>query len=67
MPNLDTDAITAKEAGEVLGKNRRQVLRLVSTGQLIPALKLPGDTGAYLFNRADIEALLTEGTDRRTS
>jgi hypothetical protein len=33
------------------------VNRLVRLGRLVPAKKLPGLRGSYLFNRADVEAL----------
>jgi len=36
------------------------VIRLVKAGKLTPVQKLPGLRGAYLFNRADIEALAAE-------
>jgi hypothetical protein len=60
MPNMDTTAdteVTAAEAAEILGKDRRQVTRLVKRGTLKPSRKLPGYTGAYLFWRADVEAI----------
>lgn len=60
MPNLDTfpsNEITAAEAAEIIGKDRRQITRLVERGELKATRKLPGATGAYLFNRADVEAL----------
>lgn len=45
MPNL----VNTAEAASQLGISRRQVLRLAERGDLTPALKLPGRTGAYLF------------------
>lgn len=44
------------EAATILGTNRRRVLRLVQRGQLVPALKLPATTGAYLFDSARVQA-----------
>lgn len=46
-------------AARVLGITRRQVLRLVEVGALVPAAKMDGVTGAYLFDPADVEALRT--------
>lgn len=60
MPNMDTTAdteVTAAEAAEILGKDRRQVTRLVKRGTLTPSRKLPGHTGAYLFWRSDVTAI----------
>ena len=60
MPNMDTTAdaeVTAAEAAEILGKDRRQVTRLVKRGTLTPSRKLPGYTGAYLFWKSDVTAI----------
>ena len=48
--------MTTAEAALILGKSVTTVNRLTAAGQLTPSHKLPGKTGAYLFNRADIEA-----------
>lgn len=46
------------EAAQMLGKSPRTVHRLVSSGQLAPALTAPGGfKGVFLFNRSDVEAL----------
>jgi len=50
--------ITAAEAGVILGRTPRTIQRLADAGILASAQKLPGLTGAYLFRRADVEALL---------
>ena len=60
MPKLDTLPIGAKEVAKILGIDRRQILRMVKAGKLPTLTKLDGDTGAYLFNRSDIEALANE-------
>ena len=49
--------ITSDEAATLLDVDRRSVVRFVVRGELTPALKLPGRTGAYLFERADVEQL----------
>lgn len=54
----DDDLITAAEAGIILGKTPRTIARMAGDGTVLPAHKLPGLTGAYLFRRADVEALL---------
>lgn len=60
MPN---DLIGSAEACELLGGIDRSTLsRWVAFGKLAPAQQLPGRNGAFLFRRADVEALATETT-----
>lgn len=55
------DLIGSQEAARLLGKSARTIHRLVSSGDLKPYTIAPGGyAGAYLFARADIEALLAE-------
>lgn len=50
--------ITSREAAELLGVAEiSTVMRYVRLGKLVPARKLPGRTGAYLFRRRDVEKL----------
>lgn len=49
------DLMTAAQAAEVLGCSQRTVARMAEDGRLTPALKLPGETGAYLFEPAEVE------------
>lgn len=58
MPNADL--IGSAEVAERLGLDRSTLNRHVRAGKLTPALKLPGETGAYLFDRAAIEALAAD-------
>jgi len=51
MPNLDL--ISAVEAGEILGVSRDTVLRWASVPRLA-SVKLPGATGARVFERAEV-------------
>ena len=48
--------ITIADAAQILGKDRKTVLRWIGSGR-IPAIKLSGKTGAYLIDPNDIEAL----------
>lgn len=50
-----TDLLTTAEVAELLGKRVRTVQRMVAKGQLIAAQKLPGPTGAYLFDPDQFE------------
>lgn len=45
------------EAAERLNRHPRSVTRLAKEGR-IPATKLPGRTGAYVFTEADVQAFL---------
>ena len=63
VPNLDTiplEEVTAAQAAEIIGTDRRQITRMVQREQLAPTRKLPGATGAYLFARADVERIAAE-------
>lgn len=55
MSNIRREYITAAEAADLLGVDRRSVVRFIDNGDLTALDKLPGRTGAYLFNREDVE------------
>lgn len=57
---LTGDLIGSAEAQNILGVSRSVVVRMVQTGKLACARKMFGATGAYLFERADVEAIATE-------
>lgn len=50
----------ARAAARILGVTRRHVLRMVAAGRLQPVAKLDGDTGAYLFDPAEVERVKVE-------
>lgn len=52
--------IGSAEACALLGINRSTLVRMVKGDRLTPAMKLPGASGAYVFDRADVEALAAE-------
>lgn len=52
------DLLTSLQAGALIGKSARTVVRLADAGSLPYAQKLPGPNGAYLFDRSDIAAWL---------
>lgn len=60
MPEPE-DLITAPEAGVILGKSARTVQRMIPD-KLTPVRKLPGPNGAWLFCRADVEALTEQAS-----
>lgn len=53
------DLITTSEAAQLLGCDVRTVHRMVQRGDLTPAQKFPGYKGAYLFDRAAVQARTT--------
>jgi len=58
---MTSDLVTTGEALDILGMSSpTSVSRLVQAGRLVPATKLPGLRGAYLFNRSDVERLAQE-------
>lgn len=59
-----TDAlIPTKEAASLLGESVRQFIRRVEREEITPVFKGEGLRGAYVFNRADIDALRTAAAD----
>lgn len=46
--------ITSAEACQVLNIDRSTLNRWIAAGKVTPAIKLPGKTGAYLFDPAHI-------------
>lgn len=57
MTAISTDYVGTLEAATILGWSTHKVKRYAKAGRLPVATKLTGGTGAYLFNRSDIEAL----------
>lgn len=59
MPEF-ADYLTTAQVAEKVGRTVATVNRWAAEGRLKPAHKLPGDTGAYLYRRTDVEDLLAE-------
>lgn len=55
MPNDQHELIGTAEAARLRGVDMRTIQRWAASGVLEPVVKIPGRTGAYLFNRSDIE------------
>jgi predicted DNA-binding transcriptional regulator AlpA len=49
-----TEHLTTAQVVEEYGLSRRTLYRRIETGDLHPTMKLPGTTGAYLFDRAEV-------------
>lgn len=58
IPVQRDDLLTSTQAGALIGKSGRTVIRLMEAGQITPVAKLPGSKGAFLFRRADVERLV---------
>ena len=52
------DWIPTAEVAEMMNCHVATVVRRAQAGEIPVAMKLPGETGAYLFDRAVIEALV---------
>ncbi|MEX3644500.1 helix-turn-helix domain-containing protein [Mycolicibacterium porcinum] len=55
-----SEFVGSSESCKILDIHPVTLTRWVGSGVLTPAHKLPGKNGAYLFRRADIEALAAE-------
>jgi len=55
---MHPEQMTTSQVVEEFQVSRRTVLRRIADGDLTPLMKLPGATGAYLFERAEIERAL---------
>lgn len=54
------DLIATVDAADLLGIERSTLSRWVASGRIVPAMKLPGQTGSMLFDRSDVERLAAE-------
>ena len=67
MHSSDTGAqpalIGTREAAEILGVPRTTLASRLAAGAIAPAIKLPGRTGAFLFDRAYIEKIAADERD----
>ena len=57
MLGMPLDLIGTTEAAQRCGVDRSTFFRWMQLGKITPVLKLPGATGAMLFDPADVDAL----------
>jgi len=57
--------IGTAQAARVLGVDESTVIRWAQAGKIIPAAKLPGANGAYLFTLTSIEHLASQRKEGR--
>lgn len=50
----------AAEAEELLGVSRDKLIRMATDGRIKKAVKLAGDNGQWVFDRAEIERMAAE-------
>lgn len=60
---MPSDLIGSVEAARLLGVDRSVLTRLVQSGDLKRAHKLPGENGAALYDRTAVEALAAARTE----
>ena len=61
MHQTTADLIGSAEACRILGDISRSTLtRWVESGRITPAYRLPGENGAVLFTRAEVERVAAE-------
>ncbi len=51
------DYLATVEACERIGIDRSTLSRWIKDGTAVPAMRLPGKTGAYLFTPAEVDRL----------
>lgn len=56
--------LTTAQVAEKADRSIRTVTRWIKNGRLLPALKIPGQTGAYLFDAEHVADVLGESTRR---
>jgi len=59
----EPDLLTAAQTAVLLGCTQRTVARMVEADRITPAMKFPGETGAFLFGRAEVERVRKEIVD----
>lgn len=62
----DATTLTSATACSRLGIDRSTLTRWVQAGHIRPVFKLPGQTGAYLFEASEVERVLQQRTQGAT-
>ena len=57
------DLITTAQAAQRRKVTQQTIRNWVAAGRLTPVLRLPGKTGALLFNVADVDALASPDSE----
>ena len=54
------EAVTTAQIAAQRGVSVRTIHRMIKAGTLVPAVKLPAQTGAYLFDPAHVAQVFTD-------
>lgn len=65
MADGPDDLLPTQEVARLFGKGVATINRWATEGHLSAAVQLPGRTGARLYRRADVEALLAQDAPAR--
>ena len=57
-----TELLTSTQAGAILGKSSRTVIRLIEAGDITPLGKLDGPNGPYVLTRTAVEDYAAKAT-----
>jgi predicted site-specific integrase-resolvase len=60
MANERADLLGTVATADMIGIERSTLVRWVQLGRIVPAMRLPGRTGAYLFYRSEVETAAGE-------
>ena len=64
---MTDELLPTKAVAALLGRSVATINRWAQEGRLVPALEMPGDTGARLYRRSDVEALLAPEPSEQAS
>ncbi len=56
----DPDLLGTAEAAEIIGVERSTIAHWMAKGRIVAHLKLPGRTGAVVFERSEVERVRDE-------
>lgn len=66
LANMQNNGITpmgAPEACDLLDVSRDTLIRMIASGKIRKATKLPGQNGSWVLDRAEIEGMATAKAD----
>lgn len=59
--------ITSRQIVETRGVSHSTLMRMIHAGEIKTLEKLPGDTGAYLFDSEEVERAFSQRAQRKAS
>jgi hypothetical protein len=67
MPQPPGTTIGTSEARALLGVSKDTLIRMAARGEITPLHKFPGPNGAYVFDRAEVEKVAAERSEKAAS